>query len=155
MRLVSIYGHSLGGYITLQVAIENKDLIEKLVLIDSSGLFKRPTPLLLQYHDAAMEPDPILRYKKVQRVFEDLYADRSRLLPIVVNTFIGTIGQQGAKQAFEVALINSTTTQIEPKGFKLIRDIPCLILWVKMIDLYHLIAMPLTFCITFLMRDLR
>ena len=76
MRLVSIYGHSLGGYITLQVAIENKDLIEK---------------------------------KK----------------------------------------------QIEPKGFKLIRDIPCLILWVKMIDLYHLIATPLTFCITFLMRDLR
>jgi hypothetical protein len=106
-------------------------------------------------NDAAMEPDPILRYKKVQRVFEDLYADRSRLLPIVVDTFIGTIGQQGAKQAFEVALINSTTTQIEPKGFKLIRDIPCLILWVKMIDLYHLIATPLTFCITFLMRDLR
>jgi pimeloyl-ACP methyl ester carboxylesterase len=154
-KITAIIGHSLGGYITLQVAIENKDLIEKLVLIDSSGLLKRPTPLLLQYHDAAMEPDPILRYKKVQRVFEDLYADRSRLLPIVVDTFIGTIGQQGAKQAFEVALIDSTTTQIEPKGFKLIRDIPCLILWVKMIDLYHLIATPLTFCITFLMRDLR
>jgi pimeloyl-ACP methyl ester carboxylesterase len=62
-------------------------------------------------------------------VFEDLYADRSRLLPVAVDIFIGTIGQQGAKHAFELAFNNSTTTQIEPEGFKQIEDIPCLIIW--------------------------
>jgi hypothetical protein len=103
-------------------------MIEKLVLIDSSGMLDGPTPLLQQYLNAAMESDPILRYKKVQRVLEDLYADRSRLLPVAVDIFIGTIGRQGAKHAFELAFNNSTTTQIEPEGFKQIEDIPCLII---------------------------
>ncbi len=128
-KLAAIVGHSLGGYIALQIAINNKYLVEKLVLIDSSGLLDGPTPLLHQYLDAAMEPDPILRYKKVQRTFEDLYADRSRLLPVVVDTFIGTIGQQGAKNAFTSAFENGTKTQIEAEGFKEIEAIPCLILW--------------------------
>jgi pimeloyl-ACP methyl ester carboxylesterase len=128
-KLTAIIGHSLGGYIALQVAIDNKDLVEKLVLIDSSGLLEKPTPLLWQYLDAAMEPDPILRYKKVQRAFEELLADRSRLLPIVVDTFIGTIGQQGAKHAFVSAFDNSTNTQIEPGDLEKIENIPCLILW--------------------------
>ena len=48
-KKISIVGHSLGGYIAAQVAIENKDLIEKLVLIDSSGLLEGPTPLLNEY----------------------------------------------------------------------------------------------------------
>jgi pimeloyl-ACP methyl ester carboxylesterase len=126
---ISLVGHSLGGYVSLRIAIENKNLVEKIVLIDSSGLLKQPTLLLRQYLDAAMESDPILRYKKVQRVFEDLYADRSRLLPIVVDTFIGTIGQPGAKRAFEISFSNSTTTSIEPQEFELIKHIPCLILW--------------------------
>jgi pimeloyl-ACP methyl ester carboxylesterase len=128
-KKINIVGHSLGGYIATQVAIENKEMIEKLVLIDSSGLLERPTPLLQLYLDAAVETNQILRYKKVQNVFEDLYADRSRLLPIVVDIFIATIEQQGAKHAFTSAFDNSTTTQIKPEGFKKIEDIPCLIIW--------------------------
>jgi pimeloyl-ACP methyl ester carboxylesterase len=72
-KKISIVGHSLGGYIAAEVAIGNKEMIEKLVLIDSSGMLERPTPLLQQYLNAAMESDPILRYKKVQRALEDLY----------------------------------------------------------------------------------
>jgi 2-hydroxy-6-oxonona-2,4-dienedioate hydrolase len=63
---ITVIGHSLGGYIALRIAIENKNLVEKMVLIDSYGLLKQPTPLLRQYLDAAMESDPILRYKKVR-----------------------------------------------------------------------------------------
>jgi pimeloyl-ACP methyl ester carboxylesterase len=48
---VSIVGHSLGGYIAAQFAIEKKEMIEKLVLIDSSGLLEGPTPLLILYKD--------------------------------------------------------------------------------------------------------
>ena len=92
---ISIVGHSLGGYIAAQVAIENRDMIEKLVLIDSSGTLNGPTPLLELYLDAAMETNLQLKYKKVQNVFEDLYADGSRLLPVLVDTFIGTLDNQG------------------------------------------------------------
>jgi hypothetical protein len=47
-----------------------------------------------------------------------LYADRSRLLPVVVDTFIAIIEQQGAKHAFTSAFDNSTTTQIKPEGLR-------------------------------------
>ena len=85
---IIIVGHSLGGYIAAEYAIENKDQIDKLVLIDSSGMLNQPTPLLEQYLSAALENDPILRYKKITRVLEDLLAERSRLIPIFVDIFI-------------------------------------------------------------------
>ena len=72
-------------------------------MIDSSGMLKQPTPLLEQYLSAALETDPILRYKKVTRIFEDLLAERSRLLPVIPDIFIGTIGEPGAKHAFKSA----------------------------------------------------
>ena len=145
---MTIVGHSLGGYIAAEVAIENKDLVEKLVLIDSSGVLEQPTPMLLLYLDAAMETDPILRYKKVKRIFEDLLADRSRLLPIVVDLFIGTIGKPGAKHAFKTAFDDSTTRRIEPDRLMQIKDIPCLIIWGrqdKLIPLEHANAFKAVF----------
>src|SRR6478672_1945921 len=76
-KKISIVGHSLGGYIAAQVAIENKEMVEKLVLIDSSGLLQEPTPLLKDYYAAATEANPITRYEKVTRVLGDLYANPS------------------------------------------------------------------------------
>src|ERR671920_645052 len=93
---ISIVGHSLGGYIAAQFAIENKKMIKKLVLIDSSGLLEEPTPLLKQYLDAAMEIEPVLRYKKLDRVLGGIYANPALMPPIVVENFIGTITKEGA-----------------------------------------------------------
>ncbi len=128
-KKICIVGHSLGGYIAAQVAIENKNLIERIVLIDSSGLLDGPTPLLRDYRVAATDINPITRYEKVKRVLEDLYAGPSRLLPVVVDLFDYVIDKPGAKRAFVVAFDNSTTTQIGREGFRQIEDIPCLILW--------------------------
>jgi pimeloyl-ACP methyl ester carboxylesterase len=128
-KKISLVGHSLGGYIAAQVAIENKGMIDKLVLIDSSGLLEGPTQLLKYYLAAAIEVNPVSRYEKVKRVLEDLYASPSRLLPVIVDLFDYTIEKPGAKDAFEAAFHNSTTTQIKPEGFKKIEDIPCLIIW--------------------------
>jgi pimeloyl-ACP methyl ester carboxylesterase len=130
-KKISIVGHSLGGYIAAQIAIENKVIIEKLVLIDSSGLLEGPTQLLKDYRVAAIEVNPVTRFEKVKRVLEDLYASPSRLLPVTVDLFDYTIEKPGAKHAFEAAFDNSTTTQIEPEGFNQIEDIPCLIIWGK------------------------
>ena len=88
----------------MQLKIEEQ--LEKLVLIDSSGMLNQPTPLLEQYLAAALETDPLLRYKKVTRIFEDLLAERSRFSPVRADLFIGTIGESGAKHAFESAYKN-------------------------------------------------
>ena len=130
-KKISLIGHSLGGYIALETALslaetgDKNELIEKLVLIDSSGLLKAPTPLLEQYLDAAMNPT----HTKVKDVFEKMAAHPWRLLPVIVDIFINRINVPGAKYAFESAYRNSTTTQIELSRFKIIQDIPTLIIW--------------------------
>ena len=126
---ISIVGHSLGGYIAAQFAIENRKRIEKLVLIDSSGLLEKPTPLLEQYLDAAMEIEPVERYKKLKRVLGAIYADPSFMPPIVVDKFVETIIKEGARDAFKRAYENSTRTRIELEGFQQIQDVPCLLIW--------------------------
>jgi 2-hydroxy-6-oxonona-2,4-dienedioate hydrolase len=126
---IVIIGHSLGGYIAVDYAIENKEQIEKLVLIDSSGMLNRPTVLLEQYLNAATETDPTLRRIKLKKVFESLLAQPFRLLPIFVDLFISVIERPGAKRAFESAFKHSTTTSITPERLEQIKSIPCLIIW--------------------------
>ena len=126
---IVIIGHSLGGYIASEYAIENKEQIEKLVLIDSSGMLNRPTALLEQYLNAATETDRNLRHIKLKKVFESLLAQSFRLLPILVDLFISVIEKPGAKHAFESAFKNSTTTSITPERLEKIKSIPCLIIW--------------------------
>jgi hypothetical protein len=104
-------------------------------LIDSSGLLEKPTPLLEQYLDAAMETDLTFRYRKVKKIL-NLLSVSSRLLPIIVDIFISVIEKREAKHAFESAFINSTTTSIDVDKLKQIKDIPCLIIWVKKIISY-------------------
>jgi pimeloyl-ACP methyl ester carboxylesterase len=128
---ISIIGHSLGGYIATQVAIDNWDRVEKLVLIDPSGKLNGPTPLLNQYLDAAKETNPLLRYDKVKEVFEKMYAHPSRLLPIVIDLFNYTIEKSLARHVFELTFLNSTTTKVESERLKQIDNIPCLIIWGK------------------------
>ncbi|MGE5706596.1 MAG: alpha/beta fold hydrolase [Nitrososphaerales archaeon] len=141
-KKICLIGHSLGGYIALETALSladnrnKKKLIEKLVLIDSSGLLKAPTSLLEEYLDAAMNPT----HKKVRCVFEKLAAHPWRLLPVIVDIFINRINVPGAKHAFESAYRNSTSTRIELSRFKIIQDIPTLIIWGsddKLIPLQH------------------
>jgi 2-hydroxy-6-oxonona-2,4-dienedioate hydrolase len=124
---ITVVGHSLGGYIAVEFAIRNKDLIENLVLIDSSGFLKGPTPLLEQYLHTAQNPS----YDNARSVFEQMVSQPWRVLPVVINGFITRINSPGAKYSFESAYKNSTTTQIDLSRLKSIEDIPTLIIWGK------------------------
>jgi len=121
----SIVGHSLGGYIAAEVAIENSNQVESLVLIDSSGMLKKPTPLLEEYLKVAMNPTK----DKVRKVFEQMVADPARIPSKLVEGFISRINSPNAKYAFKSTLQNSANTQIGPGRLKLIENIPTLILW--------------------------
>ncbi|MGD1834186.1 MAG: alpha/beta fold hydrolase [Nitrososphaeraceae archaeon] len=128
---VTLIGHSLGGYIATEYAIKNKERIEKLVLIDSSGMLNKPTLLLEEYLEAAMETNQTLKFNKLKKVFENLLSEPSRLLPVIVHFFIAVIEKPGAKHAFKSAFENSTTTTLDLEKLKKIKDISCLLIWGK------------------------
>jgi pimeloyl-ACP methyl ester carboxylesterase len=119
-----IVGHSLGGYIAIKVAMERQDLIEKLVLIDSSGMLKEPTPLLEQYLNAALNPS----FENVKNVFEQMLGNPALLNPTLVDSFIKRINLAGAKYAFKSAFENSTRRYIESSELQRIENIPALII---------------------------
>lgn len=103
--------------------------MDKLVLFDTSGLLKNPTPLLSDYLNAVKTTDPVLRRDRITKVLGNLYSHPSRLLPIIVDFFIYFIEKPGALEAFESAFINSTSTNIDSKKIKKIENLRCLIIW--------------------------
>jgi len=120
----SIVGHSLGGYIAAEIIMLNKIQIEKLVLIDSSGMLKEPTVLLEEYMSVAMNPTT----DTVRKIFEQMVTDSTKIPSILIESFIRRITLPNAKYAFKSTLQNSASTQIEVERLKLI-DVPTLILW--------------------------
>jgi pimeloyl-ACP methyl ester carboxylesterase len=125
----SLIGHSLGGYIASRIAAsaDNIQFLDKLVLVDSSGNLEKPTPLLEQYLDAAMNPSTV----KVRNVFEQMVSNPLIVSDLLINGFIGRINAPGAKHAFKSALDNSANTQIGIETLRRIGDngMPTLILW--------------------------
>ena len=126
-RKTHLIGHSLGGYIAAEVAIQHRSLVSKLVLIDSSGMLNGPTELLRQYLSAAMDPTR----ESVRRVFEKLVAIPSRIPDILVDGFIYRMNLPGAKHAFKLAFENSVNTQIGNERLQKISGIPAMIMWGK------------------------
>ena len=133
----SIVGHSLGGYVALEVTMLNNIQIEKLVLIDSSGLLQKPTDLLEDYLIVAMNPT----YTNVQNIFEQMVSEGTKIPLKLVESFIRRINLPNAKYAFKSTLQNSANTQIKLERLTMIDNVPTLIIWGiedKVIPLQHL-----------------
>lgn len=126
---ISIIGHSLGGYIAIDFAIANAEKVDKLVLFDSSGLLKKPTPLLWDYINAVKTEDSILRRDRITNVLGNLYADPSRLLPIIIDIFIYFMEKPGALDSFESAFRNSTSKSVDSDQLRKLENLRCLIFW--------------------------
>lgn len=136
----NIVGHSLGGYIAAEVAIRYKRLVDRLVLVDSSGTLGGPTPLLRQYFEVAMNPTR----ESVRRVFENLVADPVRIPDLLVDAFIYRISLPGSKNAFKLAYENSVNTRIGKERLRQLDGIKTLIIWGKQDKL-----IPLSYCSEF------
>jgi pimeloyl-ACP methyl ester carboxylesterase len=138
-KKVTLIGHSLGGYIASKIAATDEGgILGKLVLVDSSGNLERPTPLLNQYLDAAMNPSR----EKVKNVFEQMVANPLLISDALVRGFIDRINNPQSKFAFESALRNSANTQIGIENLNKIgeKGIPTLVLWGmydKVIPVHH------------------
>jgi 2-hydroxy-6-oxonona-2,4-dienedioate hydrolase len=121
----TLVGHSLGGFIAARLA--SKHVAHRLVLIDSSGLLERATPLLESYFAAAMNPSA----DSVREVFEQMVADPIRIPDALVQGFIYGILQPNAKHAFSTAYKSSTSTQLTRSELKSLEEIgnSILIIW--------------------------
>src|SRR5919107_2308748 len=116
---ITLVGHSLGGYIASRIAAaDNSNFLDKLVLVDSSGNLKKPTPLLDQYLDAAMNPSK----EKVRKAFEQMVANPLLISDVFVQGFIDRINNPNSKYAFESSLRNSANTQIGIKNLNKIGE---------------------------------
>lgn len=127
-RTTTLVGHSLGGYVASRIAAtDNSNFLNKLVLVDSSGNLEKPTPLLDEYLDAAINPSK----EKVRKVFEQMVANPLLISDVFVHGFIDRINRPGSKYAFESSLRNSANTQIGINNLNRISEkgIPTLILW--------------------------
>jgi 2-hydroxy-6-oxonona-2,4-dienedioate hydrolase len=128
-RTITLVGHSLGGYIASRIAAaeDNSHFLHKLVLVDSSGNLEKPTPLLQQYLDAAVNPSK----EKVRNVFEQMVANPLLISDLLVQGFIDRISKPGSKYAFESSLRNSANTQIGIRNLTKIgeKGIPTMIIW--------------------------
>jgi len=121
---IILVGHSLGGYIACEFVIKYPTLARKLVLVDSSGTLDKPTPLLAEYLDVAMNPS----YDKAISVFRKMVANPLFVSPLVTEIFINNISNEAAKNAFTLTLENSATTQIRPERLRKIK-VPTFIIW--------------------------
>ena len=124
----TLVGHSLGGYIASRIAADDTgNFLDKLILVDSSGNLEKPTPLLDEYLDAAMNPSK----EKVRKVFEQMVANPLLIGDALVQGFIDRINNQNSRHAFESSLRNSANTQIGIKNLNKIgeKEIPTLIIW--------------------------
>jgi pimeloyl-ACP methyl ester carboxylesterase len=127
-RTITLVGHSLGGYIASRIAAaDNSNSLDKLVLVDSSGNLEKPTPLLDQYLDSAMNPTK----EKVRKVFEQMVANPLLISDVFVQGFIDRINNPNSKYAFESSLRNSANTQIGIENLNKIgeKGILTLIIW--------------------------
>ncbi len=125
---IIIVGNSLGGYIAADYAIKNPERIENLVLIDSSGMVERPTPLLKEYLDGILRNDPNFKLNKLKMVLEKMYANSFLLLPVVVDNFISVIEKPGAKHVFKSTFKNSIDSYISLEKLEKIKNLPSLII---------------------------
>jgi 2-hydroxy-6-oxonona-2,4-dienedioate hydrolase len=138
-KRIALIGHSLGGYIASKIAATDEGgFLDKLVLVDSSGNLERPTPLLGQYLDAAMNPSR----EKVKNVFGQMVANPLLISDALVQGFVDRINNPQSKFAFESALRNSANTQIGIENLNKIgeKGIPTLVLWGrhdKVIPVHH------------------
>jgi len=133
---ITLIGHSLGGYIASEIAIQNPNQVKNLILIDSSGMLTKPTPILEEYLSAAMNPTK----NNVRKAFEKMVADPQRIPDQLVDGFIKRIQMPNAKYSFQATLENSATTQIGLDRMQKISNLPTLIIWGlhdKVIPLSH------------------
>lgn len=127
LEQVSIVGSSLGGHVAAEVAINNPELVKRLVMISPPGALPRSfkgTPALMRYAK-------VIKAKSVQQVKQALSAvDNKPVDDSYAQIVYEKMSMPGAREAFLSALLGSTKAPRLNNSLQKIKA-PTLLLWGK------------------------
>jgi pimeloyl-ACP methyl ester carboxylesterase len=124
LEKINIIGSSLGGQIIAEYASENKDSIEKMVLVSPSGAMKHSTPALDAYVMAALYPDK----EGAENAYKMMAGPNQEINPKIIEDFVTRMKLPNAKMAFMSTLLGLKNAENITKTLQTI-SIPTLIIW--------------------------
>lgn len=123
IKKTHVIGSSLGGQISAEFAAKNPHIVDKLILVSSSGIMKHSTPALDAYVMAALYPNK----DTVRQAFETMSASSEVSLGII-DSFIERMRLPNAKMAFMSTILGLKNAKILTDKLGLI-SVPSLIIW--------------------------
>lgn len=87
-----LVGHSFGGYLATEFAIEHREKIVKLILVAPAGPRRNSNHILYQYIGAALYPT----YQRARKAFMDMAFDPKTVIDDTVNNFVEQMNSPNA-----------------------------------------------------------
>lgn len=100
---MTVIGASLGGHIAAELAIIDKEMVEKLVLVTPAGMMKEPTPVLNYYIAAAMYPT----FENATKAFEQMSGNPDGVDVDYARDFVNRMQLPNAKYAYMSSIMGS------------------------------------------------
>lgn len=118
-----VIGSSLGGQISAEFTAKHPEIVEKLVLVSSSGIMKHSTPALDAYVMAALYPNK----ETAHQAFKTMSAS-TEVNEKIVDAFVERMHLPNAKMAFMSTILGLKNAEILTAKLETIKS-PSLIVW--------------------------
>ncbi len=123
IKSLNLIGGSLGGHIAAEFAIQNNDVVEKLVLGTPAGIMKETTPTLTKYVAAAMYPT----YDNAKDAFKEMVGSKG-LDETYTLDFVKRMRLPNSKYAFLSSLMGiKAAPNLENRLYQI--KAPTLVVW--------------------------
>ncbi len=123
-------GNSLGGYITWNFAAANPEMVKKMILLDAAGypFVAETTPFIFKVAQSRIAPyfkNFTTRYL-VSKIINEVYDDRSKVTPEVVDRYYNYALREGNRDAFL-----SVVSKLDFSQYEILKTLktPALIMW--------------------------
>lgn len=123
LKKMYLMGSSMGGQIAVEFAAKNPRLVDKLVLVSSSGMMKHSTPALDTYVMAALYPNK----DTASEAFRVMSASREANARIV-DSFVKRMRMPNAKMAFISTVLGLKNSDTITENLESLKS-PVLIVW--------------------------